>query len=100
MASACRVADHLMTQVGPGKVNIVSTGNYVGMPSSSFLEPVMYLYNRTKEDRYLDYAKYIVEQWETPEGPQLISKAKSGVPVANRFPHPKTRFSRKNWQNA
>ena len=100
LASACRVADHLMTQVGPGKVNIVSTGNYVGMPSSSILEPVMYLYNRTKEDRYLDYAKYIVEQWETPEGPQLISKAIAGVPVANRFPHPKTWFSRENGQKA
>jgi hypothetical protein len=100
LASACRVADHLMTQVGPGKVNIVSTGNYVGMPSSSILEPVMYLYNRTKEDHYLDYAKYIVEQWETPEGPQLISKAIAGVPVANRFPHPKTWFSRENGQKA
>lgn len=100
LTSACRVADHLMTQVGPGKVNIVSTGNYVGMPSSSILEPVMYLYNRTKEDRYLDYAKYIVEQWETPEGPQLISKAIAGVPVANRFPHPKTWFSRENGQKA
>lgn len=75
-------------------------GNYVGMPSSSILEPVMYLYNRTKEDRYLDYAKYIVEQWETPEGPQLISKAIAGVPVANRFPHPKTWFSRENGQKA
>ena len=33
--AACRLIDHLMTQVGPGKVNIVETGNYVGMPSSS-----------------------------------------------------------------
>jgi len=73
--AACRVIDHLMTQVGPGKVNIVTTGNYIGMPSSSVLEPVMYLYNRTRQDKYLDFAKYIVKQWETPEGPRLISKA-------------------------
>lgn len=66
---------HLMTQVGLGKVNIVTTGNYIGMPSSSVLEPVMYLYNRTRQDKYLDFAKYIVKQWETPEGPRLISKA-------------------------
>ena len=87
--AACRVIDHLMTQVGPGKVNIVTTGNYIGMPSSSVLEPVMYLYNRTRQDKYLDFAKYIVKQWETPEGPRLISKAIADIPVAGRFPHPK-----------
>lgn len=89
-----------MTQVGSGKTSIVATGNYIGMPSSSILEPVMYLYNRTKEVRYLDFAKYIVAEWETPEGPQLISKAIADVPVANRFPHPKVWFSRENGQKA
>ena len=67
LEAACKVVDHLMTQVGPGKVDIVSTGNYVGMPSSSILEPVMYLYNRTKEARYLDFAKYIVGNGKQPE---------------------------------
>lgn len=98
--AASRLINHLMTQVGPDHTNIVSTGNYIGMPSSSVLEPVMYLYNHTKEPRYLDFAKYIVAQWETPEGPQLISKAIAEVPVANRFPHPKTWFSRENGQKA
>ena len=98
--AAQRVIDHLMTQVGPGKVNIVSTGNYIGMPSSTVLEPVMYLYNRTKDPKYLDFANYIVEQWETPEGPQLISKAIAGVPVSGRFPHPSVWFSKENGQKA
>lgn len=87
--NACRrMADHLMTQVGPGKTNIVTTGNYMGMASSSILEPIVFLYRRTGDTRYLDFAKYIVAQWETPEGPQLISKAEAGTPVAERFPHP------------
>ena len=81
---------------GTGKVNIVTTGNYIGMPSSSVLEPVMYLYNRTRQDKYLDFAKYIVKQWETPEGPRLISKAIADIPVAGRFPHPKVWFSPEN----
>lgn len=98
--AACRLIDHLMTQVGPGKVDIVTTGNYIGMPSSSILEPVMYLYDRTKEGRFLEFARYIVGQWETPQGPQLISKAIADIPVANRFPHPKTWFSRENGQKA
>lgn len=54
--ACCRVADHLMTQVGPGKTNIVTTGNYFGMASSSILEPVIYLYRRTADKRYLDFA--------------------------------------------
>ncbi|MDH6358604.1 beta-L-arabinofuranosidase domain-containing protein [Parabacteroides sp. PF5-9] len=98
--AACKVVDHLMTQVGPDKTNIVETGNYRGMASSSILEPVIGLYNRTKEKRYLDFATYIVEQWETPEGPQLISKSIADVPVAHRYPHPVQWFSRENGQKA
>jgi DUF1680 family protein len=83
-----RMADHLLSQVGEGKVNIVATGNYFGMASSSILEPMVFLYNRTKEKRYLDFAKYIVAQWETEKGPKLISKALAGAPVAERSVHP------------
>lgn len=66
LEAACRVVDHLMTQVGPGKVDIVSTGNYIGMPSSSVLEPVMYLYNRTKEKRYLDLPNILSDNGRHP----------------------------------
>jgi len=100
LQSACKVIDHLMTQVGPQAKNIVQTGAYLGMASSSILEPVIYLYNITNEKKYLDFANYIVEQWETPEGPQLISKSIDDVPVSLRFPHPKSWFSRENGQKA
>ncbi len=100
LASAKKVADHLLTQVGPGKADIVKTGNYRGMPSSSILEPMVYLYLRTGEGRYLDFAKYIVAQWETPAGPKLISSAIGGVPVSERFPHPSTWWSYENGQKA
>ena len=99
-----RVADHLMTQVGAGKTNIVATGNYIGMASSSVLEPIVFLYRRTGDSRYLDFAKYIVEQWETSVGPQLISKTIAGVPVGSRFPHSRTLrtewYGTKNGQKA
>jgi DUF1680 family protein len=94
--AARKLADHLFTEVGPGKTSIVMTGWFMGMPSSSILEPMVMLYNRTGEARYLDFAKYIVKQWETPEGPQLISKALNGVPVSERFPRPKSWWTREN----
>ena len=96
--AAAGVADHLLSQIGPGKANIVLTGGYRGMPSSTVLEPIMSLYNKTGERRYLDFASYIVAQWETPDGPKLISKA--DVPVARRFPHPSNWFSYENGQKA
>jgi uncharacterized protein len=98
--AAKRVADHLLTQVGPGKTDIVKTGNYRGMPGSSILEPMVYLYLRTGDRRYLDFAKYIVNQWETADGPKLISAAINGVPVSERFPHPSTWWSYENGQKA
>jgi uncharacterized protein len=100
LKAASRLADHLLTQVGPGKVNIVKTGNYRGMPSSSILEPIVYLYRRTGDKRYLDFSKYIVEQWETSDGPRLISSALSGIPVSERFPHPSSWWSYENGQKA
>ncbi|MGD0753785.1 MAG: beta-L-arabinofuranosidase domain-containing protein [Bacteroidales bacterium] len=100
LKGSCRLADNLLGQVGPGKVNIVKTGNYRGMPSSSILEPMVYLYRRTGDVRYLDFAKYIVEQWETPDGPKLISYALTGIPVSERFPHPSVWWSYENGQKA
>ena len=98
--AAKKLADHLFTLVGPGKANIVKTGNYRGMPSSSILEPMVLLYNHTSEKKYLDFAKYIVGQWETNEGPKLISKAIEGIAVADRFPAPKEWWSWDNGQKA
>ena len=100
LASASRLADHLMTEVRPGRASIVKNGAYRGMASSSVLEPIVLLYNRTGDARYLAFAEWIVAQWETPDGPQLISKALAGVPVAERFPPPKQWYTWENGQKA
>ena len=100
LKSSCRLADNLLSQVGPGKVDIVKTGNYRGMPSCSVLEPMVFLYRTTGDKRYLDFAKYIVGQWETPDGPKLISSALAGIPVSERFPHPSIWWSYENGQKA
>ncbi|MFV0590047.1 MAG: glycoside hydrolase family 127 protein [Draconibacterium sp.] len=100
LKAAQKVADNLLTQVGPGKKDITYTGNYHGMASSSVLEPIVYLYKHTDEQRYLDFAEYIVKQWETEDGPKLISKAVEGVWVSERFPHPEVWWSWDNGQKA
>ncbi len=100
LKAARNLADHLMTQLGPGKTNIIETGNYHGMASSSILEQIMLLYNKTQKEQHLEFAIYIVHQWETPDGPQLISKALEGVNVADRFPLPERWYSPENGQKA
>ena len=82
---AVRLADHLLTQI-PAIRQIERTGIYRGMSSCSILEPIMLLYNRTLDEKYLDFARYIVDRMESADGPQLIAKALDGVPVSERFP--------------
>ncbi len=95
------VADHLIKELTDRKEKIVLQGNHKGMAASSVLEPICLLYNYTNEQRYLDFALEIVRQWETPEGPQLISKA--NVNVGERFlpkPSPQTWYSKNQGQKA
>lgn len=98
LTAASRVADNLIDDLNKKDGIIVTKGNYRGMAASSVLEPICLLYNRTGNKKYLDFAKEIVRQWETPEGPQLISKAK--VNVAERFPKPKNWYSPEQGQKA
>ncbi len=98
LRGARALADHLLREVGPNAADIVTLGLYRGMAASSVLEPMVGLYHRTGDERYLRFAEYIVERWSSSKGPQLIEKA--GVPVAERFPPPKKWWSWENGQKA
>ena len=91
LAACRRLCDYLVESVGPGaKRTIAQTGNYSGQPSCSCLEPVVWLYKRTKEQKYLDFASFIVkEMTEREVGPRLLDLAQKGVPVAERSARPK-----------
>ncbi|MBA3973501.1 MAG: hypothetical protein C0504_04690 [Candidatus Solibacter sp.] len=100
LSAARRLADHLLTEIGPGRADIVRTGNYRGMASSSILGPLITLYRATSDERYIQLAGHIVRRWSSEDGPQLIEKALAGVPVAQRFPRPEKWFSWENGQKA
>jgi len=93
-----KLADHLIKELSESKSLIVKKGNHHGMAASSVLEPICQLYSRTGDQRYLDFASEIVRQWETSDGPQLISK--SGINVSERFPKPKNWFGPEQGQKA
>lgn len=98
LIGASRIADNLIDDLKKKDGIIVTKGNYRGMAASSVLEPICLLYNATKKKKYLDFALEIVRQWETPQGPQLISKA--AVNVSERFPKPKNWYSPEQGQKA
>ena len=86
---ACKkLCDYLIGQLGPnGKkgIRLYQTGNWSGLASSSVLEPVVWLYRRTGEKHYLDFADYIVKGMTEPEdGPRLVDLALRGISVADR----------------
>ncbi|WP_020597170.1 glycoside hydrolase family 127 protein [Spirosoma panaciterrae] len=70
-----RIGDLLLKTfgAGPGQLNIVETGDHVGMASASVLEPMTELYRYTGDKRYLDFCKYIIQAYDTPKGPKLIT---------------------------
>jgi uncharacterized protein len=98
LAGAQRLADHLLSEME--HIDIVKTGLYRGMPSSSILEPIVLLYRRTGDERYFGFAERIVSRWSSSAGPQLIEKALAQVPVGDRFPRPKKWFSWDNGEKA
>jgi hypothetical protein len=92
LAAARRLVRHLMTEVGPGAADILRCGLFRGMASSSVLEPIVLLHRHTGDEQVLRFAEWIVSRWSAPDGPQLVEKAFTAVPVGERFPRPK-----KNW---
>ena len=77
-----RVADRLLTDFGPGRASLQTTGHHHGMASSSVLEPFMLLFQRTGDRKYLAFAQWLVdEDWETGSGPKTVSALTSGAGV-------------------
>jgi len=88
LAACRRLCDYVIAEIGPNGRRgreLWTTGYWSGLASSSILEPVVWLYNRTGERKYLDFASYVVKGMTEPEkGPRLLDLALKGVAVADR----------------
>lgn len=73
LESCRKMGDLLLNTFGPGKKSILAAGTHMGMASTSVLEPMVLLYRATGEEKYLDFAKYIVQSWDEPNGPKVKS---------------------------
>ena len=87
LEAAKKLADHLLSQFATGAKPLHLVGAYRGLPSCSILEPMVWLYRRTGERRYLDFAAYVVKEMNAPasdDGAELIDAALRGVSMFAR----------------
>ncbi len=76
LEAACKAADLILRTfgAGEGQLDLMERSTHVGMASGSILQPMVWLYKATGDERYLDFCRYIVWAWEnSPHGPKLLS---------------------------
>ncbi len=82
LEAAKKIGDLLVNTFGAtGQLDLNERSTHVGMASGSVLEPMVLLYRATNDQRYLDFARLIVDRWESEKGPKLVSALSAGRPV-------------------
>lgn len=80
--AAKKIGELLLATFGTsGQLDLNERSTHVGMASGSLLEPIVLLYRATGDQRFLDFARLIVEKWEAANGPKLISALAGNTPV-------------------
>jgi len=74
-----RIGNLLIATFGiePGKRDINKSGEHMGMAPDSVLEPIVLLYRATEDKRYLDFARYIVSNYDAKGGPAILASLES-----------------------
>ncbi len=75
LLAAEKAADLICRTFGdePGKLDLMRSGDHVGLASGSILEPMVDLYRYTGQRRYLDFANYVLRAFEQANGPKIMT---------------------------
>jgi len=92
LAFAVRQADNYLATVGKTGVDLADTGHpgLNGIPSMSILKPMILLYGKTRDEKYLSFARKIVAGWDRADGrgPNFIRNRTKDVPLHAWYPKP------------
>jgi DUF1680 family protein len=93
LEAARRHADLLLKEAPPERVNLSDNGprDVRGLPPNTILEAMALLYQRTGEERYLEFAKALIANWSkpglySPNGLRFLEQALSGTPPSKIEP--------------
>lgn len=73
LESCKKIGDLLISTFQKGNKDIIKAGWHVGMAATSVLEPIVLLYRYTGDKRYLSFCEHIVQSWEEPNGPKILT---------------------------
>lgn len=78
--------DYLMDKLGEGKLSVLDTSHWWGgVNSASILEPIVELHKLTGDEKYLTFAKYILESGGCRDG-NLLLLAEAGEKMPYEYP--------------
>ncbi len=78
--------DYLIDKLGEDKLSVLETSHWWGgVNSASILEPIVELHKLTGEEKYLTFAKYILESGGCRDG-NLLELAEEGVMMPFEYP--------------
>ncbi len=82
-----RLAEWVKANFNEKKRSLAAEGPFNGLMNGSVLEPIMWLYKRTNEKQWLDYAEWIINDLGTnPKGPELFRLTEAKTPLAKCKP--------------
>ncbi len=73
--SAKKIGELFLETFGDGKADITNYGTRKGMSATIILEPVVELYKLTKDQRYVDFAEWVIRKIEEKEGFRIIAES-------------------------
>ena len=71
--NACKkIGNLLINTFQKGDKDIIKASWHVGMASTSVLEPMVMLYRYTADKKYLEFCRFIINEWDKENGPKIL----------------------------
>lgn len=89
--AAAKTAEQLIDMLHRMGIKTADCGTFNGLPAGSIMKPMLILYRITENQKYLDFALEIANDWEREDGkiPNIISNALSMKAVHEWYENPR-----------